>query len=196
MRMIWIGLGLVALLLMFMAGAFIVSQNVETPDYEVSRLDGTKEIRRYPAIIAAEVVREGTRQASVSAGFRALAGYIFAKSREGDKIAMTAPVTQSAGTAGWAVQFYMPKSYSLASLPDPGNPDVALTELPSREVAAIRFSGVAGDDDFEEKERELRAWAQKIGVSLSPQATLAYYNDPLTPGFLRRNEVLIPLLDQ
>ena len=68
--------------------------------------------------------------------------------------------------------------------------DVRLLELPAARRAAIRFSGVATDALIAEKEAELRAWLAKAGIAIRGEATYAYYNDPWTPGPLRRNEVL------
>ena len=75
------------------AGVAYVSatRSVETPAYEVVLSDGVFELRRYPEMTLAQVTRTGSRRSAVQAGFSPLARYIFAKDREGDKIAMTAP---------------------------------------------------------------------------------------------------------
>jgi hypothetical protein len=208
--------GIIALAVLA-AGAWIyVMGNVEQPDYRVVAQDGKIEVRDYPALVVAEVVREGPRKAAVSAGFRALAAYIFAKERGGDSIAMTAPVTQqrdaiamtapvtqsalsadappAPGEDGrWAVRFIMPAEYSLETLPPPASPDVRLKALPATRRAAIRFSGVATDALIAEQESRLRAWLDERGLESPGPATYAYYNDPFTPGFLRRNEVILDL---
>lgn len=41
---------------------------------------------------------------------------------------------------------------------------------------------------------ELQAWMNKQGIEATGQPTYAYYNDPLTPGCLRRNEVLFDVI--
>ncbi len=109
-------------------------------------------------------------------------------------IAMTAPVTQERAAddeATWTVRFIMPSKYALADLPQPAGSDVRLSEIPARRVAAIRFSGVATDELVGEKEAELMRWVAAQGLSAEGPPTYAYYNDPWTPGFLRRNEVMI-----
>ncbi len=182
-----------------------VVQNVETPAYEVVRQDGAVEVRDYPELVAAEVQTAGARQPAVSAGFRPLARYIFASERPGEKIAMTAPVTQEPAGGGtgsapipdgvpkerrWTVRFIMPSKYGLDDLPATGDDTVKLSRIPAARRAAIRFSGVASDDLLDRKTGELLAWAEANGVRLTGAPTFAYYNDPWTPGFLRRNEVL------
>lgn len=192
---LWIlGIGGVGAVGLVLAWVYVV-QNVETPKYDVLRSDGPIELRAYPPLLAAEVTREGARGEAVRAGFRPLANYIFAREREGDTIAMTAPVTQAraAPEGPWAVQFIMPSDYDRDSLPAPAGQDVAIVEIPAREMAAIRFSGVAEDMMIARQEETLRAWLDAEGILPAGPSVYAYYNDPFTPGFLRRNEVLIPV---
>ena len=112
----------------------------------------------------------------------------------GEKIAMTAPVTQtSAGDGTWAVQFIMPSAYRLEDLPAPADDGVRLRELPARRVAAVRFSGRTDDQMIAEQEQRLRNWMLRRKLEPAGAAVYAYYNDPFTPGFLRRNEIIIPI---
>jgi effector-binding domain-containing protein len=175
-----------------------VVQNVEQPDYTLVRQDGDFELRDYPALTVAEVRRTGYRKQALSAVFSPLARYIFAKERPGEKIAMTAPVIQqpaasdsaAAGASQWTVGFIMPKDAVSAGLPGPANADVRLTELPPRRVAAVRFSGRTTDERSAEQRKRLEDWIRAQGLSMRSEPIYAYYNDPLTPGPLRRNEIL------
>ncbi|MDX2264853.1 MAG: heme-binding protein [Hyphomicrobiales bacterium] len=186
-----------------------VMSNVEQQRYRVVIADGPIELRDYPASIVAEVTRQGSRQAAVNAGFGPLASYIFAKERAGDKIAMTAPVTQqretiamtapvtqSAGANGdWTVRFIMPAKYTLETLPKPANADVRIATAPATRRAAIRFSGYATDAAIAEQEAALMAWMRSRKLTATGAATYAYYNDPFTPGPLRRNEVMFDVVE-
>ncbi len=172
---------------------FIQTRNVEVARYDVVEADGDIEIRAYPALRVAEVMRTGSRDQAVRSGFGPLARYIFAKERAGEKIAMTAPVTQKADGDAWTVQFIMPDDYDLARLPQPAGPDVKLRELPPAKRVAIRFSGWWSDALFMEKDARLRAWLAAKNLAPQGTPTFAYYNDPFTPGFLRRNEILYDL---
>ena len=194
-----------------MAVFVYVIQNVELPEYKRITEDGDFEVRDYPPLVVAEVIREGGRQQGLSEGFGPLARYIFAKERGGERIAMTAPVQQqavapdekiamtapvtqtSAGDGAWAVQFIMPSAYRIEDLPAPADDGVRLREVPARRVAAVRFSGRTDDQLIAKQEKRLRSWM--LGRQLEPAgaAVYAYYNDPFTPGFLRRNEVMIPI---
>jgi len=179
---------------------FFVMSNVEKPAYRVVEQQGDFEIRDYPDLIVAEVTRRGDRYDALRAGFGPLASYIFAKERAGEKIAMTAPVTQDIsadipvkGGKTWTVRFIMPSGYRLEDLPDPASQDVRLTDLPAQRRAAVRFSGVTTDSLIAEQEARLRGWLAAKGLSPEEPPTYAYYNDPWTPGPLRRNEVLFDL---
>lgn len=191
--LLYIALALAAGILGLVIFWFIQTRNVEIARYDVIEADGDIEIRAYPALVVAEVMRTGPRDEAVRSGFGPLARYIFARERGGEKISMTAPVTQTAEEGSWTIQFIMPSAYDLASLPKPTGADVRLRELPPARRAAIRFSGWWSDDLFEAKDAALLEWLAKKGFTPSGSPTFAYYNDPFTPGFLRRNEILYDL---
>lgn len=194
-RMILWAFAGVATLFLLATGAWIyVTSNVPEPPYALVQSDGAIEVRDYAAQSVAEVTTTGPRDDAVRAGFPPLARYIFARERPGEKIAMTAPVTQAASAAdGWTIAFIMPEGTNAAALPAPGNDRIALRDVPARRAAAIRFSGVADDTLLADKEASLRTWLTAQNLTPVGAPVFAYYNDPLTPGFLRRNEVILNL---
>lgn len=215
MDMFWkisaIGIVAIATVSVALAASIYHVNNVEHPRYTVAVADGDIEVREYPRLIVAEVIRAGDRRGAVNAGFSTLAEYIFAKRRSGEGIPMTAPVTRERGPiamtapvtqertgasqmdASWRVRFIMPAKYTLDSLPKPTEGDVEIKETPSSRRAAIRFSGIATDDVLATKERSLRDWLAGRDLPSDGPATYAYYNAPFTPGPLRRNEIWIEL---
>ena len=211
MKIALIIIGALALVGIAAMAVFVyVVQNVEQPAYRVVEQEDALEVRDYPALVVAEVRRQGARKEALSAGFGPLARYIFAKERDGEKISMTAPVEQQRtdtiamtvpvtqtrlDDGDWSVRFIMPAQYQLGQLPAPATKDVRLIEVPARRSAAIRFSGVADDALIAAKEAELRAWMAARSLVPAAAPVFAYYNDPFTPGFLRRNEVIIDLAD-
>jgi DNA gyrase inhibitor GyrI len=176
------------------------------PDYRVLVTDGDFEVRAYPEIIVAEVMIEGARKEALGQGFRALADYIFAKSRDGEELPMTVPVLQDSGQATsadglmfddtaegrWRVRFVMPEGRQPDDLPEPP-PGIELVEVPARRVAAVKFSGVADDDRLIEQEDLLRGWLQRRSEEAGQEPEYAFYNSPMIPPPLRRSEVLLPL---
>jgi DNA gyrase inhibitor GyrI len=190
-----LGFGILFGLIIIAAGTWIyIVSNVEQPRYTIVKNDGSIELREYPALVVAEVRRRGDRNTSVRAGFGPLASYIFAKNRSGESVSMTAPVTQTPKGADqaetWLIRFIMPAKYSLETLPKAAGDDVKLLQMPAARRAAIRFSGVATDALISVNETALREWLRAQGIAIIGTPTYAYYNDPFTPGPLRRNEVL------
>jgi DNA gyrase inhibitor GyrI len=175
--------------------AITQARQIEEPDYRVVRAGGDFELRDYPPLVVAEVSHAGTRERASGASFRRLAAYIFAADRPegGERIAMTAPVLQDESQPGaWRMRFVMPSRYTLATLPPAPN-DIALTEIPARRMAAIRFAGNGEARDLALMEARLRDWMREAGLMPAGEAEYAFYNAPLVPGPLRRNEVLIPV---
>lgn len=175
--------------------AITQARQTEEPDYREVRADGDFSVRDYPPLVVAEVSNMGTRERASGASFRRLAAYIFAQDRPegGERIAMTAPVLQDETRPGqWRMRFVMPSQYTLATLP-PAPDDIALTEVPARRMAAIRFSGNGEARDLALMEARLRDWMREAGLMPAGEAEYAFYNAPMVPGPLRRNEVLIPV---
>ena len=188
---LWAAGGALALLLVALGGWTLLMRTVETPDHRVIRAEGAYELRAYPALRVAEIARDGPRRAALREGFGPLARYIFARDREGPKIAMTAPVTQRPSGEGWAVAFILPAEYADAAPPAPATPGVAIRTEPAGRWAALRFSETPDDASLAAREAALRGWIAAQELSAQGAAVYAYYDDPMVPGFLRRNEVLI-----
>jgi effector-binding domain-containing protein len=106
---------------------------------------------------------------------------------------MTAPVVQKPINDKWTVSFILPSNISLEEAPEPSD-DVKLVTEPARLMATLRFSGVWSDRRFEEAANRLRRWIEGEGLRIQGPFEYGYYNDPFTPAFLRRNEVLVPVI--
>jgi len=181
----------------------------EETAYKVIRHEGAFEVRDYPALVAAEVTVSGERAEAASAGFRLLAAYIFgANTRKqsiamtapvvqapafGEEIAMTVPVTQTENSGDWIIRFVMPRGLSIDMLPKPNDTRVFLRVLPPSRVGVVRFSGLANEKDVQRKTAELSAFVADSHLRMIGPASLARYNPPWTPWFMRRNEVMFPL---
>ncbi len=191
-RWIAAGIGIAAI---GAAAVYAQYRNTEEPEFALVRAEGEYELRDYPALVVAEVTSSGDRQRASGASFRRLAAYIFAQDRPqgGESIAMTAPVLQQETEDGrWQMRFVMPAKYSLETLP-PAPADISLAEVPARRMAAVRFAGNGGAADLATREAQLRAWLLGQGIVPEGEAEFAFYDAPMVPGPLRRNEVLIPV---
>lgn len=184
-------LGLLALPLGLSACA---SAPVEEPAYALSLSDGAFEVRSYAPTIVAETTVRGDAFGSRFEGFGPLADYIFAKERDGEKIAMTAPVTQHATKADeWTIGFTMPAGYSMETLPPPASADVKLTEQPAQTMAVFKFTGVASERDMADAQRALMQKVADAGLTSQGEPVFAFYDPPWTLPFMRRNEVMVEI---
>ncbi|MDX9972700.1 MAG: heme-binding protein [FCB group bacterium] len=203
--------GILAVLMgVWVAVGYVPTRNIETPKYDVVTEAKGYEIRQYAAHIVAEVKVTGSYKESVNQGFRKIADYIFGNNTASGKIAMTAPVLQEkqpasekiamtapvlhekAGEADtYTVAFVMPSSYTLETLPKPNNSEVTLREIPEKKFAALSFKGYAPESKAEEKTKELLESLKKDGITTLGSPTVAQYNPPWTPPFMRHNEILV-----
>jgi hypothetical protein len=154
------------LLLFTLAATPLCSHAVEEPDYQVTRqLDSHVELRQYAPYVVAEVELKATAEDAGSQAFPILAGYIFGKNKGERKFAMsapvtqtaapvkmemTAPVTQAAVAGGMRVQFVLPKGVTLESAPEPLDARVPLRLVPVSAWAAIRYSGMWSQSNYDE----------------------------------------------
>ena len=183
--------------------------STEEPAYVVSVSERDFEVRDYPTLIVARVDVAGSRNQASTAGFKLLAGYIFGGNTRRQRIAMTAPVTQAhashdtiAMTApviqtgksdSWSVSFVMPGKFTLETLPIPNDKRVQLLPIPPTRVAAWRFSGLAEPVEIDRKTALLEQAIERHHLRAIGPASLARYNPPWTPWFMRRNEIWIPV---
>lgn len=179
----------------------------ESPQYTVISQHSGIEIRQYAAFIQAEVTVEAeSHRAAVEKGFNLLTGYIFGNNvsrqklemttpvqiSKSEKIAMTTPVTVSGGSS-FTVAFIMPSAYTLETLPLPGDSRIRFRQIPARSVAAVRFTGYFQPQTIRQNQQKLAGWLKEQGFEPAGDFIVAGYNPPWVPGFLARNEVLVPI---
>ena len=204
----------VLFLLGFLAAALAVLATeqlmaVEEAEYTVIRQDGDIEIREYADAIIAETVVDDKFEDAGNRAFRKLFGYIggdnrsqseiamtapVSQEKRSEKIAMTSPVGQQKSGDGWAVSFMMPASYTMETIPQPTDPSVVIRQIPAHRVAAIRYSGFWSEEKYQEHLEELNVWIKNENQEVAGQPVWARYNAPFTPWFMRRNEILIPVM--
>jgi hypothetical protein len=117
------------------------------------------------------------------------------------KIAMTVPVSiegaksfESASNQ-WMVSFVMPSEYTLATLPKPLNSQVKIREVPAEKRAVILFSGFNSAEKTQAKTQLLQDWIKTKNLKVTGDPQFARYNPPWSLPFMRRNEVMIQVLD-
>ncbi|HOT95116.1 MAG TPA: heme-binding protein [Methanoregulaceae archaeon] len=164
----------------------------QTIAYEVMGQDGEVEFRRYPPLVLATVNDSGDDR-----GFQHLFAFINGANRARREIPMTAPVitaehlamTAPMITAPGSMSFVMPPGMKPGEVPEPTDEKVRIEAVPARVLAVVRFSGHAGREDVEAARSRLLATLERGSVPTKGEPFLMRYNAPMTPGFLRRNEV-------
>jgi len=178
----------------------------EEPGYTVLATRDGIEYRRYAPYLVAEtlIAGEADRDAAANEGFRRLFKYISGDNATKTSIAMTAPVQQipePSATAlaveqsfqanGWKVGFPVPATFNAANVPAPASADVSIREVPARMMAVIRYSGRWTDKNVQQHVTELLQKVKAAGLAMKGQPESAFYNAPVSPPFMRRNEAMI-----
>ncbi|MFM7099692.1 MAG: SOUL family heme-binding protein [Verrucomicrobiota bacterium] len=164
------------------AGCQLTRAGYASAPYRTLHRDGGYEVRDYPALRLVETRTGG-------GDFMRLFRYIDQRNEAGRKIAMTTPVFMQPGRpAGETMAFVLPED--LPTPPAPLDDAVRLTELPPQRVAVLRFRGRR--ESSGEVTTRLREWISRQGLTAAGAPLVGYFDPPWIPGFLRRNEVMIP----
>jgi hypothetical protein len=198
---------LVVLVLWSIWGYF--SSSVEEAQYALIRKADGYEVRQYAPHIEAQATVSGSYDEALNTGFRIIAGYIFGgntkkesismtapvleKKQTSEKIAMTAPVVSSEKGDSRVIAFVMPKSYTLATLPNPNDSRVQLVEVPARKMAVLRFSWFRNSARIQAMEAQLLSLLARDSVEVIGTPSYAGYNAPWTPPWMTRNEVMVEI---
>ena len=168
---------------------------VDEPEFSVVARQEGFELRAYGPMVVAETEVDGDAFHGGNQGFGTLAGYIFGGNAREQSIAMTAPVAmQPSSTPGRSVmRFSMPSDQTLATLPQPRDPRVKLKLVPAGRMATVRFGGTWDPSNVQQRVEQLERDVLKAGLRSTGAAVFARYDPPWTPGFMRRNEILLPV---
>lgn len=164
----------------------------ETPDYKIVEKDGSFEIRDYPALT---IVSTPMQKRGEDGSFMKLFRFISGRNEHSQKISMTTPVLMT-GTVSGTMSFIVPKDVAEQGVPAPSSPDVTVSTKPAARYAVYRFSGPSKQEPSEAASKKLLAWVASKNLPVSGMPIYAYYNPPWTPGFMRRNEVLLLLVTE
>lgn len=186
------------------------SHATEEPDYKVIQKLKDIELRQYEAYCVAEVVVPGPAEDAGNTAFPILAAYIFGKNKGERKLAMTAPVTQAAepvklemtapvtqtvAPGGFKVQFVLPKGVTRDNAPEPLDVRVVLRDIAPSRVAVIRYSGFWSESNYQQHLAKLQAALRAADLNSVGEPVYSRYNAPITPWFMRRNEIWLHLAD-
>ncbi len=203
----YFGLAFIALLVIWAVGSYLAIRNIEEPKFTLVESKTDYDIREYGSYIIAETEVTGNYSDATSKGFVIIADYIFGnntsrssismtapvlESKSSEKIAMTVPVIDTERDGGTrTISFVLPSEYTLETLPMPNNPQVKITQVPPRKVAALSFTWYPTAKRVEEKKNELLSLLAKDGLEVDGEIQVARYNPPLSMPLMLRNEIII-----
>lgn len=172
---------------------------VETVKFDVLRKIGDVEIRQYPEILLATVT--GIEDDS---SFGILFNYISGQNRSRKKVPMTSPVISSEKISmtapvisnGRFFTFVLPGNYTPETVPKPDDPRINIHIQPARTFAVLRFSGRTNQVAVERESGKLLKSLSDNRILTRGDIFLMRYNSPFAPGFMRRNEVGIEIVEQ
>jgi len=174
------------------AGCRTMRSSYETAPYHVVRTDGKFELRDYPALTVVQ-----TPMAPLGSGadgsFMRLFRFISGGNAAQKKIAMTTPVFMSGNGSNSTMAFVLPAKMSLVEVPQPADDKVRARELPAGRFAVLRFSGGRKARNEAAALARLRDWLGQEKLSSDGLPIYGYFDPPWTPGFFRRNEVMLPV---
>jgi hypothetical protein len=182
--------------IMILAQAFIYTStnSTEQHKYVVLKKFEEFEVRQYaPAMFSSVKMVSDSYDATSSAGFRTLAGYIFGGNDKNEKIAMTSPVVMEIGDTT-RMSFMVPSDMKKEDLPKPNNGRIYFEEQEQKIMAAIEFGGWADDQKIEEYTNKLKANLKANGLSYTGKFSYLGYNPPYQV-IGRRNEVVVELVE-
>lgn len=194
----------------YFAYKFTARSAYEAAPYTVEKQDGDFEIRNYPSITLVATPTNIERQGR-DGSFGRLFNYISGANEDQQKVSMTVPVfmdsaadsqsdsqtdSQSGAQSG-SMGFVVPKSVAESGAPKPTGENVQLKTREAGRFAVVRFAGTLDRESQKAAKAKLKKWMSKQSlVAASDAVEAAGYDPPWTPGFLRRNEILIRIQDE
>lgn len=180
----------------FLAWKYTSRTAYEAAEYTVVESSGDFEIRDYPDLVLATTAmrsRSPEGDGNGNGSFMRLFGYISGENEQQQKVAMTVPVFMEAGDSEESGQmgFVVPKQVAADNVPKPTSSNVKVRKRPGGRFAAIRFPGKMTEAKIAEAKEKLENWLAERKLTGADDYEFAGYDPPWTPGFLRRNEVLI-----
>ena len=176
-----------------------ISAAIEEPSYRVISANGMYEVREYEDRIAVQTIQNNGQNGA----FRKLFKYISGSNTSSRKIDMTAPVTQSVEIdktlpiaqklqdGKTVMQFFLPSKFKLEQAPQPLSEDLSIVVVKRGKYAVIKYTGRSTFRNFEKHSKILIEALSLDKVKTVGPPIKATFDGPLTPFFLRRNEVMI-----
>ena len=176
-----------------------ISIAYEETSYRIVAANQNYEIREYNDRLAVQTSQENGQNKA----FRALFKYISGSNTSSTKIEMTIPVTQSIKIdmttpvtqkfqdGKIIMRFFLPRKFQPETAPQPLNGDLSIVVVKGGKYAVMKYSGRSTVKNFEKHSNLLLEALSVNKITTLDDPIKATFNGPLTPFFIRRNEVMI-----
>ena len=176
-----------------------ISIAYEETSYRIVAANQNYEIREYNDRLAVQTSQENGQNKA----FRELFKYISGSNTSSTKIEMTIPVTQSIKIdmttpvtqkfqdGKIIMRFFLPRKFQPETAPQPLNGDLSIVVVKGGKYAVMKYSGRSTVKNFEKHSNLLLEALSINKITTLDDPIKATFNGPLTPFFVRRNEVMI-----
>ena len=176
-----------------------ISIAYEETSYRIVAANQNYEIREYDDRLAVQTSQENGQNKA----FRELFKYISGSNKSSTKIEMTIPVTQSIKIdmttpvtqkfqdGKIIMRFFLPRKFQPETAPQPLNEDLSIVVVKGGKYAVMKYSGRSTVKNFEKHSNLLLEALSVNKITTLDDPIKATFNGPLTPFFVRRNEVMI-----
>ena len=176
-----------------------ISIAYEETSYRIVAANQNYEIREYDDRLAVQTSQENGQNKA----FRELFKYISGSNTSSTKIEMTIPVTQSIKIdmttpvtqkfqdGKIIMRFFLPRKFQPETAPQPLNEDLSIVVVKGGKYAVMKYSGRSTVKNFEKHSNLLLEALSVNKIVTLDDPIKATFNGPLTPFFVRRNEVMI-----
>ena len=191
--------------LVFLVSIFFSWANItiayEETSYRVITANQIYEIREYDDRLAVQTSQKNGQNRAFRKLFKYISGSNISSTKiemttpvtQSVKIGMTTPVTQKSQDGEMMMKFFLPRKFELKTVPQPLNDDLSIVVVEGGKYAVIKYSGRSTFKNFEKHSKLLLEALSINKITTLGDPIKATFNGPLTPFFVRRNEVMVRL---
>ena len=191
--------------LVLLVSIFYVWANIsiayEETSYRILAANQIYEIREYDDRLAVQTSQENGQNRAFRKLFKYISGSNISSTKiemtipvtQSIKIDMTTPVTQKFQDGKIIMRFFLPRKFQLETAPQPLSENLSITVVKGGKYAVMKYSGRSTVKNFEKHSKLLLEALSINKITTLGDPIKATFNGPLTPFFVRRNEVMVRL---
>jgi hypothetical protein len=178
------------------AGIKLTRGGYESPEYTSKKHANGFEIRSYSSMTIVSTKKEASQKKDKrDSRFMRLFRYIDKSNDKSQKIDMTTPVFMGMEGKEGEMSFVIPKKVADEGAPAPVSNSLQVKEIKPITFAAMRFRGKPSKENSAAKELIKKINSAGLEIEKNTKPIFAYYDPPWIPVFLRKNEVLIKIVE-